>query len=433
MESSGRQPVHILMVDVHSLGIPVTDALEDAQRIWPAAARILTGPDDRAGESVNLIRAGAQEVVPKPLDGNLLRLVTERALAFSRVVSEVRELRGRLRERGGYESIVGHSRGAERLRERVRSLAEQDGSILITGEEGVGKELAARILHALSDRAGKPFGALNCSAFREDALDRELLGSPGSEDAPGDGGLLESRDGGVLFLDDVDALPPRLQERLAAALEAGTVVRGQRAGSPVDVRTISASTVDLERAVKEGRFREDLYARIAGSSLHVEPLRERSEDVPVLARYFVHTICELNNLPMIDLTADALSLLEEHSWPGNARELRNAMEHATILATDGVVRPRDLPDRIRETARDRRDPDQAATESAFRDAKRAVVEEFERQYLRELLEKNRGNVTAAAQQAGMLRSALQRLLRKHSLRSADFRRSRRGSQPSDEA
>lgn len=425
VESSRNRPLRILILDAHAPGVSLSGALREAERAWPAAARILIGVEDRAAESVALLRGGLQEVLAKPLDADALRVAAERALAYSEVASEVCQLRQRLREREGYERIVGRSPAMQRLRDRLEHLAARDDSVLFTGEDGVGKELAARTLHASSERADGPFVVLDCSSDRNGILERQLLGAPASATTPGDGGSLASADGGILFLDEVAALPAGIQERFSRILASGTLAHGERRGHPFDVRVVSAFSDDVARVVDEGRFLEELQGQLSGSAVHIEPLRDRPDDIPVLASHFVRTICEVNDLDPIELTGDTLSALEDYGWPGNARELRGAMEHASILAGDGIIRPRDLPDRVREAHEVRNGAGSIGTDAIFREAKRAVVEEFERRYLEELLEKNRGNVTAAAQQAGMLRSALQRLLRKHSLRSADYRRPRR--------
>ena len=179
--------------------------------------------------------------------------------------------------------------------------------------------------------------------------------------------------------------------------------------------------MDLHRAAEEGRFREDLLRHVAGSTVRIEPLRARIEDVALLASYFVRRIAEVNELPDIRLMPDAVDVLVAYRWPGNVRELQNAIEHAAILALDGRVRPRDLPDRVRRASEDQIPREGPTGSSTFRDAKRKTVEAFERRYLEDLMKRNRGNVTAASEQAGMLRSALQRLLRKHRMPSSKFR------------
>ena len=181
----------------------------------------------------------------------------------------------------------------------------------------------------------------------------------------------------------------------------------------------------MDGAVHDGLLREDLHGRLAITVIHLPALRERREDVALLSRQFLETICEINNLPTVHLSPEALQMLEAYAWPGNVRELRNAMEQAVILATDRTIRPRDLPQVIRNVQVATTPESEDLSGRPFRVAKREVVDAFERSYLSELLMRHGGNVTAAAQQAGMLRSALQRLLRKHELRSADFRRGAR--------
>jgi DNA-binding NtrC family response regulator len=209
-------------------------------------------------------------------------------------------------------------------------------------------------------------------------------------------------------------------------------ISGQRQAGFAQLAAEPAGDVRLVvSAASEDALHEALHRRLAGAgpTLQLPPLAERVEDVPLLARHFIAAICEVNHLPPMQIAPETLALLERYPWPQNVRELRNAIEQAAILAGGGVIRPRDLPDRIQDwrppVTRERPEPARATAAAGFREAKREVVEAFERAYLRDLLERHGGNVTSAAQRAKMLRSALQRLLRKYGLRSADFRSHRR--------
>jgi two-component system nitrogen regulation response regulator NtrX len=302
-----------------------------------------------------------------------------------------------------------------RLRERIEALARESRSVWFHGEGGSGKELAARTLHARSGRAASRFALCSCAGL--DASNwSERLGLDETDD-PRDDGFLARAAGGSLYLEDVPRLARDLQSRLRDLLERPAV-------RTLDLRVLGSSGTDPDTLVEQGRVVESLRAHLGHETVSLPPLRERTEDIPLLARHFVRTIAAINELPPIRVAPGALHLLERYRWPENVQELRDALERAVILSTDGTIRPDDLPPRVREAV------SSAAAMPAseelplrpFRDAKRDIVESFERGYLQTLMERHRGNVTAASRRAGMLRSALQRLLRKHGLKSETFRR-----------
>jgi two-component system response regulator AtoC len=285
-----------------------------------------------------------------------------------------------------------------RVREQLAQHAAGDDPLWFTGEPGTGKKLAARTLHASSGRSERLFALLDCRAWTGEAQLRELWARAA---------------GGTIYLEQVPAMDIARQELLLRLLH-------ELAGRDRAVRLLASSLGDPGVLVEQGRLLPELPALLQADTVHLLPLRERKEEVPLLARYFLETICELNRLVPLRLSPETLALLERHGWPGNVQELRNAMEHAAILAVEGRVRPRDLPEAVREPGESRGAEDGLAT-LRFRQAKRRVVDRFEKDYLRQLLQRHAGNVTAASQQAGMLRSALQRLLRKHGLKSSEFR------------
>jgi DNA-binding NtrC family response regulator len=411
MDVLRTRAVSILMVDSAAPGVDAIELVRYAQRLRPQRIYIGIAPSDSSQESCDLVSAGAFDVVGKPLDQERLRQVVERALRHHALLEELRGLREGLQPGEGYLGLVGRSAAMERLRERLQRLAASEVPVCFSGELGTGKELAARTLHRLSRRRDEPFVIVPCANLSARAWEAQWGGAAGF--------LAEVR-AGSLYLDDLPALDLELQERLI-----DTLALAGRGGRP-QARILFSSTRDPGVAVEEGRLLEDLAGPLAAETVHLPPLRDRVEDVPVLARYFIETISTVNQLPSLQITPDALDLLEHHAWPENVQELRNALEQAVILSSDGTIRSGDLPERIRPTGstpgRAEGRPD--ASRGRFREAKRAVVEEFERSYLVGLMGTHAGNVTAAAHQAGMLRSALQRLLRKYGLKSAEFRRRR---------
>jgi DNA-binding NtrC family response regulator len=285
--------------------------------------------------------------------------------------------------------ILGRSQAAEDLRQRLREVATSRTPVLFAGEAGSGRRHAAWCLHAISNATGS------------------FVVVPSGTRSAVDAALHAGR--GTVFLSSLEHLAWSAQEALAAWLV--STITGPRVAASI--------AVDPHRAADEGRLSPGLVAAFQGSIVPVPPLRERRMDIAVLVRAFIEELRGLNRLPPLVVAPEALAALERCAWPGNVKQLRGAVESAVILAGDGTVRLRDLPADVLDDA-GREDP-RVLAERRFRDAKRLVVEAFERSYLEDLLNRHRGNVTGAAEQSGMLRSALQRLLRKHELHSADFR------------
>jgi transcriptional regulator with PAS, ATPase and Fis domain len=281
----------------------------------------------------------------------------------------------------------------------VGRLAASTISVLLLGETGVGKKVLARRLHELSTRRTEPFLQLNCAAFAERLLEAELFGQDKGAGAGGEAarpGHLEAADKGTLFLDEVGALPAGLQAKLLRALEQREVIRlGSTVPRPVDVRILSATNLDLERAMHQGTFRRDLYFRLNGFELRVPPLRERVEEIAGLARAFIEARCKQDGRPAPPLSPDALRELEGYPWPGNVRELRNVVERAVIVCFDGAILPEHLP------------PLQLPGEKAPRRATlKEGLEHAERRRIAEALEACGGNREQAAAMLGISRRTL---------------------------
>jgi DNA-binding NtrC family response regulator len=349
----------------------------------------------------------AFDVLEKPLQEERLRAVAQRAVAQHGLMEELQRLRRHTQPEG--DSLLGRSPAMERVRDRLRRLAQSQDAVLILGELGTGKEFAARCLHALSPRRSGPFVTVDVTRPAE-IVQGDLFGRQGAA------GLLREAEGGTLYLDGLESLSPELQEALFLAMRGG---RGDALESGHDVRLVSGAARD------PGRLRDDLRRLLAREVVELPPLRERMEDVPQLAMHFTEMLRQINHLPPIHLSPEALASIEGYPWPGNVRELRHALEQTVILAENGALQAEHLPERVRRSgagASAGERPLRVQAVGRFREMKREVVEAFERAYLDDLLLRHAGNVTAAAQHSGMLRSALQRLLRKYDLRSAEYRR-----------
>jgi DNA-binding NtrC family response regulator len=360
--------------------------------------------DDHAGEGRRSQPSrGVFDVIPWPSNPSRLAPALERALRHGALLHELEGLRDEAQDRFRLPRLVGRSVAMERLRERLRGLAGSNASVLFLGEAGSGKELAARSLHAISNRSEGPWVRIEASGL--------AAAPPGKPEA-----RASEAAGGTLLVDGLESADRVDRDRLARLL------KGLPTGSRAP-RLLASSRIDLRLAAEEGRFGADLRDMLSEATVRVPPLRERGEDVALLTRHFVEVVRKLNDLPPVTLLPESMETLLRYGWPGNVRELRNAIEHAIVVCSDGTIRPGDLPGRILGAgALSRFGPEPPRlSDRTFRDAKRDVVDAFERAYLEDLLERHDGNVTTAAQHSGMLRSALQRLLRKHRLRSAAFR------------
>jgi len=306
--------------------------------------------------------------------------------------------------------------------ETIQKVAETDLSVLVRGESGTGKELVAQALHQRSARRARPFVAVNCAAISRELVESELFGHEKGAFTGADArriGKFEAASGGTIFLDEIGDMAPETQAKVLRVLQERSFepVGGNRAVT-VDVRVVAATHRDLEAEVKAGRFREDLYYRLKVVEVTLPPLRERLEDVPLLAQRFLDQVYERLGRERKPISAEALARLVTHSWRGNVRELRNAIERAAVLAPGAEIQPSDFA----------LDGEPAVTSGdplvlpgvPFRDAKRHTVESFERAYLIKALREHGGNVSRTAEAIGMVRQSLQQKIRELDLRSEDW-------------
>jgi DNA-binding NtrC family response regulator len=407
MEVLRTRPVAVLLADLRAPGMSAANLTREAARVRPTVVPVVFTSSSPSGETLSQVGDAAFDVLEKPLEQERLKAVAQRAVAQHGLMEELQRLRRHTQPEG--DGLLGRSQAMERVRDRLRRLSQSQDSVLFLGETGTGKEFAARSLHAMSSRRQAPFVTVDCRRPTE-AVQGELFGRQGAA------GLLREAEGGTLYLDGLEAMSPELQEALFLAMRGG---RGDALESGHHVRILAGATRD------PGRLREDMRRLLAQEVVELPPLRERMEDVPQLAMHFIEILREINHLPPIHLSPETLAALEDYAWPGNVRELRHALEQAVILAENGALRAEHLPERLRRVGGAVAGGERQARVQAsgrFRDMKREVVEAFERAYLDDLLVRHAGNVTAAAHHSGMLRSALQRLLRKYDLRSAEYRR-----------
>lgn len=364
------------------------------------------------GERKHAMRAigeGAYDFLPKPVQADELKLILSRAFHVSRLERDHRELQNNI-EKKSFEGMLGTSPKIVDVFSSIRKVANTDAPILIMGENGTGKELAARAIHQLSSRAENPFVAINCGAIPENLLESELFGH---EKGAFTGahiqrkGRIETARGGTLFLDEIGDLPLSLQVKLLRFLQEHQIERvGGREQIHVDVRVIAATNRDITQAMKEGHFREDLYYRIGVVVVNLPPLREREGDIALLAKTLLQTYSTESNRKIVGFTPQALRALENHSWPGNVRELENRIKRAVIMAESTRISPADL---------DLASPFASYEGKTLKEAREAL----EKELIQRALAKSRGNITKAAAELGVSRPTLYEMMEKLQLSKED--------------
>lgn len=391
-------------VDGASEGLSI---LREALQVNPTAKVIVvTGNSDRA-KAVAAIEGGAYDFIEKPVQLDVLKIVLQRAAYLFNVEQDTRALQSRAAE-SAFEGLVGNSPAIEDVFRMIRRVGPSDVPVLITGESGTGKELVARAIHSQSLRTAGPFVAINCGAIPETLLESELFGyEKGSFTGATQQrkGRIEHAQGGTLFLDEIGDIPLGLQVKLLRFLQDHTIQRlGAKDAIAVDARILAATHVDLQKAISEGRFREDLYYRLCVVPISVPALRERRSDIVLLARSFLLKCAEEQKKPLKGFTPQAVDALAEHSWPGNVRELENRIKRAVLMAEGRYVTPANLE--LKEPA--------SATEDVS--TLKASRESREKDLVRLAMEKAEGNVSRAAIELGISRPTLYQLLARYGLK-----------------
>lgn len=385
----GQNQPSLVISDMKMPGMDGMTVLKSVKERSPETLVIIITAFGTVDAAVEAMKAGAYDYITKPFNRDALKLTVRKALQFSGLTEENRRLRHALSDKADFRTIVGSSPEMEKVFDVIRKVADTDAAVLITGESGTGKELVARSIHANSSRREAPFVAINCAAIPRELLESELFGhirgafTGAIRDKIG---KFQSADGGTLFLDEVGDLPLELQPKLLRALQEREVQPvGSTTARKLDVRILSATNFDIDKAIAEGAFREDLYYRLAVIPLHLPPLRARSKDIPLLIKYF----CGKHGGDKIAFDKDALEALVRYPWPGNVRELENTVERLLIMRDADVITRNDLPEKIVEQRR----PGSAIVKLPDEGYS---LEQLEREVVVEALERTSWNQAAAA-------------------------------------
>jgi len=404
----------IVISDIRMPGMDGMRLLEELKKIQPHLVVIMVTGFATIKSAVDAIQKGAYDYLSKPFTPDEVRVIIQRAAEKIRLESENDALRRGLQPQVTFQNIIGNSPALQRVFDLIQKVADTDSNILITGETGTGKELAAKAIHNLSRRREKAFQPIHCGSLAEGVLESELFGHVKGAFTGAVAtrkGLLEVADGGTIFLDEVAETTPAFQVKILRVLQEGEFLRvGDTHPIHVDLRIIAATNRDLEKAVERREFRQDLYYRLKGIAIHLPPLRERPEDIPLLAYHFLKKYRGNRKAELID--PQAIKALLAYKWPGNIRELEHVIEYALSMTEGDTIRVTDLPEEFLARVADKVTVRDNWMSSPFGKAK----EEFEKFYISHILEESAWNVSEASRKAQMFRQNLQQKIRKYGLR-----------------
>ncbi|MDD3620407.1 MAG: sigma-54 dependent transcriptional regulator, partial [Desulfobulbaceae bacterium] len=408
-----EHPFDGILMDVRMANIGGIEALHRIKEYNPAIPVIIMTAYSSVDTAVEAMKLGAYDYLVKPLNFDELRFTLERALEHMALAGEVRALKQQVSSDAVLGSIIGTSKAMAHLISQVRTVSSTEATVLITGESGTGKELIARAIHANSPRREGRLVTVNCAALTDTLLEAELFGHEKGAftgaDRKRDGLFMQARKGSI-FLDEVGEIPLHMQAKLLRAIQEREIQRvGSDAPIKVDVRIIAATNRELLEDVRTGRFREDLYYRLNVINLRVPSLRERQEDIPLLAQHFLHRFADRNRKTLKGFTPGAMDLLVRYAWPGNVRELENAVERAVIMSLGDYVAERELPPAV--AAHD----NEAGGEIPAAGMAGLPLEEVEKAAIVQTLRETGGNKSEASRILGITRTTLNNKIRKYAI------------------
>jgi DNA-binding NtrC family response regulator len=404
----------IVISDIRMPGMDGMQLLEELKKVQPSLVVIMITGYATIKSAVEAIQRGAYDYLPKPFTPDEVRVIIERAAERSQLQAENILLRQHLQAHRPFENIIGNSPTLQRVFEMIEKVADTESTILLSGETGTGKELVAKAIHDRSRRREKLFLPLNCGSLAEGVLESELFGhvkGAFTGAVTTRKGLIEAADGGTLFLDEITETTSPFQVKLLRVLQEGEFMR---VGDPhplrANIRIIAATNRDLESAVERREFRQDLYYRLKGIAIHLPPLRDRLDDIPVLAYHFLAKYRGDRKADRID--PQALKALQAYKWPGNVRELQHVIEYALSMAEDDMIKITDLPEEFVSREADRVSSQESWANAPFGKAK----EEFEKIYITQILKESNWNISEASRKAQMFRQNLQQKIRKYGIK-----------------
>ncbi|MFH1654586.1 MAG: sigma-54 dependent transcriptional regulator [Pseudomonadota bacterium] len=424
----GQNFFEVALIDVRLPGFTGIQILEYIkQNNLPTEVVIMTGLGT-VETAVDAIKKGAYDYLTKPFDDiERVARVIEKAMERNRLVRRLHILERKSPTEVEYEGIIGKSPRMQEIYATIDAIAPTPSTVLILGESGTGKELIARAIHRRSTRVDKPFVVINCAAIPSELLESELFGHKRGSFTGAimdKKGLFEEADGGTVFLDEIADIPPNIQVKLLRVLQEGEIrAVGENNSQQVDVRIVAATNVDLVKAVHDGRFREDLFYRLNVIGINLPPLRERLDDIPILAQHFLDKYNKRANKSITTISIDAMQSLQHYRWVGNVRELENIIERAVVLTRDNVIRAQDLPSKVLGDSfyQVAEEVKEDITHLSYRLAKEKALSAFNRAYITALMKDAKGNISIAADKAGMDRSNFKKLIKRYKMDIGKFR------------
>src|SRR5882724_1760326 len=410
-----KQEFDIVLADLSLPRVSGLELLDRVKKSWPSTEVIVITGQGSIATAVDAIKRGAYHYVTKPFTADEILHLVGQALERRRLVNRKERLEEELSLARGAHQLVGQSEPLQRIRQIIQTAGGSEATVLIEGESGTGKEIIANAIHAQSRRSRGPLVKMNCAAVPETLLESELFGHEKGAFTGADRrriGRFEQADGGTLFLDEVCEMHPRLQAKFLRGLQEREIERlGSSTPIPVDVRIIAATNRDLQQALQEGTLREDLYYRLNVILLHVPPLRERMDDVPILAMHFLRKYAAREGAAMAGIADEAMNVLLGYSWPGNVRELENAVERGVVLGQGEKLRAADLPPQVA-----RRTDDEHPLVPAH-----LTLEEMEKLAIAQALRLTGGNKSEAAERLGIHRTSLYDKMRRYGITDPNAR------------
>ena len=413
VDTARNRPFDLILMDIRMVRVSGLEAMADVKRINPAIPIIIMTAYASVDTAKKALKEGAYDYLTKPLDFDELKIIIERAMDHNRLQEENRYLRESLASQFDRQNIIGQSEPMTRLMETVAQVAPSEATVLITGESGTGKEMIAGAIHFNSRRKEGPFVKINCAAITETLLESELFGHEKGSFTGADRrkeGKFRQANGGSIFLDEVSEMSIAMQVKLLRVLQEREIIRvGGEEVIKVDVRVVAATNKNLAREVQTGRFREDLYYRLNVVAINVPPLRDRREDIPLIAQHFVKLFAEKNHKRTKGFTPRAMDRLLKYDWPGNVRELMNAVERGVVLSFSDYLDEEDLSLALRSSGM----PEE---ESALKTGTEDMpLEAVEKEAIMKTLEMAGGNKSEAARRLGITRRTLHIKLKKYGM------------------
>jgi len=426
MEMIAKESFSIVLADIRMPRMNGVELLKRIKEMDHSTLVIMMTAYGSIEDAVESLKLGAYDYITKPFDEERLLHTLKKAFEHYSVIKRSIELEKRVKEKETIEDFVGKSIPIRKLVETIKVLAKTDLTVLITGETGTGKDLAARMIHALSNRAIRPFVPVNCPTIPENILESELFGykkgafTGATQDKKG---LFGTANGGTLLLDEIGDLSTMLQAKLLRVLEEKEIKPlGDTRTYRIDVRVIASTNQNLKEKIASFQFREDLYHRLNVVSITTPSLKEIPEDIPLIANHFLSLYCSDLNTPQKKFSEDTLKMLISRRWSGNVRELQNEIRRAVIFSKGGIITHQDFQYDFKNLPCPE-DVIDSLSKLTYKEARRGLLERFNVKYIAELLNEHSGNVSLAARKAGLERQSLQHLMRKYGINPEEFRKS----------